>query len=162
MKRLIIAFVVLMMMAPMALYSQNNVMTAHFKNGQVVDFLFTLEPVVTFTDTEVVLTYKGLKFNYPLAELTKFTFSKKDIPDITEVEETVEDVRNVTYFINGYTINISGAKAETALRVYASDGRMLEAYKTDKEGSLSFSIEDLPDGTYVINSEEITFKIQKK
>lgn len=160
MKRLIIAFVVLMMMAPMALYSQNNAMTAHFKNGQVVDFLFTLEPVVTFTDTEVVLTYKGLKFNYPLAELTKFTFSKKDLP--TEVEEIVEEVRNVTYFIDGYTINISGAKAETALRVYASDGRMLEAYKTDKEGSLSFSIEDLPDGTYVINSEEITFKILKK
>lgn len=160
MKRLIIAFVVFMMMAPMALYSQNNAMTAHFKNGQVVDFLFTLEPVVTFTDTEVVLTYKGLKFNYPLAELTKFTFSKKDLP--TEVEEIVEEVRNVTYFIDGYTINISGAKAETALRVYASDGRMLEAYKTDKEGSLSFSIEDLPDGTYVINSEEITFKILKK
>ena len=160
MKRLIIAFVVLMMMAPMALYSQNNAMTAHFKNGQVVDFLFTLEPVVTFTDTEVVLTYKGLKFNYPLAELTKFTFSKKDLP--TEVEEIVEEVRNVTYFIDGYTINISGAKAETTLRVYASDGRMLEAYKTDKEGSLSFSIEDLPDGTYVINSEEITFKILKK
>ena len=135
-------------------------MTAHFKNGQVVDFLFTLEPVVTFTDTEVVLTYKGLKFNYPLAELTKFTFSKKDLP--TEVEEIVEEVRNVTYFIDGYTINISGAKAETTLRVYASDGRMLEAYKTDKEGSLSFSIEDLPDGTYVINSEEITFKILKK
>jgi len=160
MKKILIAFVALMMMAPMALYSQNNAMTAHFKNGQVVDFLFTLEPVVTFTDTEVVLTYKGLKFNYPLAELTKFTFSKKDLP--TEVEEIVEEVRNVTYFIDGYTINISGAKAETALRVYASDGRMLEAYKTDKEGSLSFSIEDLPDGTYVINSEEITFKILKK
>ena len=160
MKKILIAFVALMMMAPVALYSQNNAMTAHFKNGQVVDFLFTLEPVVTFTDTEVVLTYKGLKFNYPLAELTKFTFSKKDLP--TEVEEIVEEVRNVTYFIDGYTINISGAKAETALRVYASDGRMLEAYKTDKEGSLSFSIEDLPDGTYVINSEEITFKILKK
>jgi hypothetical protein len=164
MKRIIIAFVILMMMAPMALFSQNNAMTAHFKNGQVVDFLFTLEPVVTFEETangtEVVLTYKGFKFNYPLANLTKFTFSKKDLP--TEVEEIVEDVRNVTYFIDGYTINITGAKAETPLRIYASDGKIMEAYKTDKEGALSFSIEDLPDGMYVINSDEITFKIQKK
>lgn len=160
MKKLLIAFVALMMMAPMALFSQNDVMTVHLKTGQVVDFLFKYEPVVTFTETEVVLTTSnGIRLTYGLDKLTKFTFGKKNI---TEVEEIEDDVRNVTFSIDEYTININGAKAEQAVQVIAMDGKVQGTYKTDSEGSLSFSIADLPDGTYIINSEEITFKILKK
>ena len=161
MKKLLVAFVVLMMMAPMALFSQNNMMIVHLKNGLVAEFLFKYEPVITFTDTDIVLTTSMGSITYPLANLTKFTFSKKDLPT-TEVEEIEEDVRKVTFSIDEYTINIDGAKADEAVYVIASDGKVLDAYKTDKEGSLSFSIADLPDGTYIIRSEEITFKILKK
>lgn len=161
MKKILIAFVVLMMMAPMALFSQNNVMIAHLKNGLVAEFLFKYEPVITFTDTDIVLTTTMGSITYPLANLTKFTFSKKDLPT-TEVEEIEEDVRKVTFSIDEYTINIDGAKADEAVHVIATDGKVVGAYKTDQDGVLSFSIADLPDGTYIIRSEEITFKILKK
>ena len=151
-----------MMMAPMALFSQNDVMTVHLKTGQVVDFLFKYEPVITFTDTDIVLTTTMGSITYPLANLTKFTFNKKDLPGPTEVEEIESDVRKVYFSIDEYTINIYEAKAEQAVYLIASDGKVLNAYKTDKEGFLSFSIADLPDGTYIIRSEEITFKIMKK
>ena len=163
MKKVLIAFVALMMMAPMALSSQNNVMNIHLKNGQVAEFFFKYEPVITFTDTDVVLTTSnGMRLTYPLANLTKFTFNKKDLPGPTEVEEIESDVRKVYFSIDEYTINIYEAKAEQAVYLIASDGKVLNAYKTDKEGFLSFSIADLPDGTYIIRSGEITFKIMKK
>lgn len=160
MKKFLIAFVALMMMAPVALFSQNNVMTAHLKNGLVAEFLFKYEPVITFTDTDIVLTTTMGSITYPLANLTKFTFGKKDLP--TEVEEVKEDVRKVSFSIDEYTINIDGAKADEAVHVIATDGKVVGAYKTDQDGVLSFSIADLPDGTYIIRSEEITFKILKK
>lgn len=143
-----------------------NVMVVHLKTGMVAELAFKYNPVVTFTESDVVLTTvingRTMQVKYPLANLTKFTFVTKDIPDIpsTAVEEVEE--RNVQFLIEDYTVIITGAKPEIVVRLIASDGKQLGAYKTDKDGSVSFSIADLANGTYIIASEDITFKILKK
>ena len=101
----------------------------------------------------------ALKINYPLANLTKFTFGSKDIPD--EIVEIKEDARKVKFSVDEYTVRIDGAKTETDVRILALDGKVQGTYKTDKEGSLTFSIADLPEGIYVISSEDLNVKIQK-
>ena len=163
MRKILVAIVALLMLTPLALRSQ-NVMTVHLKTGEVVDLAFKFQPVITFTETEAVLTttVNGVPFvvKYPLAGLTKFTFSTKDWNDPTEVEEV--EARDVQFMIEDYTVTITGAKPEMVVRLISSDGRLINSYKTDKEGSVSFSIADQPTGTYIINSQEITFKLFKK
>ena len=165
MRKFLIAILALTVMAPLALRSQ-NVMTVHLKSGQMVDLAFKYQPVITFTETEAVLTTtingKPMTVSYPLALLTKFTFSTKDIPD-PHTPSAVDEVeaRKVQFFIEDYTVTITGAKAEIVVRLISSDGRVIDAYKTDNDGSVSFSIAELPAGTYIINSEDITFKILK-
>lgn len=166
MRKFLIAFLALAVIAPLALHSQ-NVMTVHLKTGQVVDLAFKSEPVITFTETEAVLTTtvmgRPVVVKYPLEYLTKFTFSTKDITDpVVPTDIKTEEARDAQFLIEDYTVTITGAKAEIPVRLIASDGRQLKDYKTDKDGSVSFSIAELPDGTYIINSQDITFKILKK
>jgi hypothetical protein len=161
MRKFLFALVALLMTTSVALRSQ-NVMVVHLKTGTVAELAFKYKPVITFTDTDAVLTTtvngREIVVSYPLEKLTKFTFVTKDITAVEEVEED----RNVQFLIEDYTVTITGAKPEIVVRLIASDGKQLGAYKTDKDGSVSFSIAELAAGTYIIASEDITFKILKK
>lgn len=160
MRKFLFALVALLMTTSVALRSQ-NVMVVHLKTGTVAELAFKYKPVITFTETDAVLTTtingREIVVSYPLEKLTKFTFVTKDITAVEEVED-----RNVQFLIEDYTVTITGAKPEIVVRLIASDGKQLGAYKTDKDGSVSFSIAELAAGTYIIASEDITFKILKK
>lgn len=161
MRKFLFALVALLMTTSVALRSQ-NVMVVHLKTGTIAELAFKYNPVVTFTETDAVLTTtvngREIVVSYPLEKLTKFTFVTKDITAVDEVEED----RNVQFLIEDYTVTITGAKPEIVVRLISSDGKQLGAYKTDKDGSVSFSIAELAVGTYIIASEDITFKILKK
>ena len=160
MRKFLFALVALLMTTSLAVRSQ-NVMVVHLKTGTIAELAFKYNPVVTFTETDAVLTTtvngREIVVSYPLEKLTKFTFVTKDITAVDEVED-----RNVQFLIEDYTVTITGAKPEIVVRLIASDGKQLGAYKTDKDGSVSFSIAELAAGTYIIASEDITFKILKK
>lgn len=161
MRKFLFALMALLLTTSVAVRSQ-NVMVVHLKTGTVAELAFKYKPVITFTDTDAVLTTtingREIVVSYPLEKLTKFTFVTKDITAVEEVEED----RNVQFLIEDYTVTITGAKPEIVVRLIASDGKQLGSYKTDKDGSVSFSIAELAAGTYIIASEDITFKILKK
>ena len=160
MRKFLFALVALLMTTSLAVRSQ-NVMVIHLKSGTIAELAFKYNPVVTFTETDAVLTTtvngREIVVSYPLEKLTKFTFVTKDITAVDEVED-----RNVQFMIEDYTVTITGAKPEIVVRLISMDGKQLGAYKTDKDGSVSFSIAELAVGTYIIASEDITFKILKK
>ncbi len=160
MRKFLFALMALLLTTSVAVRSQ-NVMVVHLKTGTVAELAFKYKPVITFTDTDAVLTTvvngREVVVSYPLEKLTKFTFVTKDLTAVEEVEE-----RNVQFLIEDYTVTITGAKPDIVVRLISSDGKQLGAYKTDKDGSVSFSIADLANGTYIIASEDITFKILKK
>ncbi|MBR4792198.1 MAG: hypothetical protein IK038_07685 [Bacteroidaceae bacterium] len=160
MRKFLFALVALLMTTSLAVRSQ-NVMVIHLKSGTIAELAFKYNPVVTFTETDAVLTTtvngREIVVSYPLEKLTKFTFVTKDITAVDEVED-----RNVQFLIEDYTVTITGAKPEIVVRLISMDGKQLGAYKTDKDGSVSFSIAELAVGTYIIASEDITFKILKK
>lgn len=165
MKRFLIAVIALMMMAPMALRSQ-NVVTVHLKEGTPLYLAFKYEPVVTFTDSTIVLTTKvegrTLSVSYPLDKLVKFTFDTQNLNPTTPTEVEGIQEKKLIFSFDDYLVNISGAKANADVRLIASNGKQLNAYRTDSEGSAQFSIADLPAGTYIVNVDGITFKIMKK
>ena len=93
-----------------------------------------------------------------LAQVAKFTFD--DIEDA--VIGIKADAANASITLDEYTVCITGAKPDITVRLLASDGKQLQSYKTNQEGSVTFSIADLPEGTYIISSESLTVKILKK
>ncbi len=155
MRRFFILFYAMLFVAPLP---AQNTLTVHQKDGQEFSFGFESKPVVTFTDTELIVKSKGIELRYELARFSKFTFDEKEIDDA--VIPIVENKASIT--LDEYTVSISGAKADIIVRLMASDGRTLEQYKTDADGSVTFSIAELPEGTYIIESESLTCKILKK
>ena len=165
MRKVLVVLVALLLAVPASMCSQ-NVMVINFKNSdKVVDFAFKDKPVVSFTETEVVLkTADSLTFSYTLASLAKFSFVTKDLSDLespTEIKD-VKESNKVTFLIEGYSITINQVGADIPVRIFSADGRLQETYKTDKSGSVSFSIEKLPGGTYTVNSQAVNVKVRKK
>lgn len=135
-----------------------NFLTIQQKDGQEFSFGFEDKPVITYTDTDLVLETTKTDVQYPLASLSKFTFT--DLA--TEVNDIRVDIQNPTIVIDDYEISITGAKAGINVSLIATDGKTIGTYKTDQDGSVSFSIADLSLGIYIIKSENLTFKVLKK
>lgn len=154
-KRLFTILLTVLLSVP--LLSQ-NILTIHQKDGQQFSFGFDDKPVISYTETDMVLKTTKTEVQYPLASLAKFTFS--------DVEDAVIPVKQegnaVQLELDNYTVSITGAKAGITVTVIGSDGKTLGTYKTDSNGSVTFSIADLPQGLYVINSKDLTCKILKK
>ncbi|MBO4500272.1 MAG: T9SS type A sorting domain-containing protein, partial [Bacteroidaceae bacterium] len=64
--------------------------------------------------------------------------------------------------LDSYTVRISGAKSGQTVFVTDASGKTLSTYETDQDGSVTFSIADLPQGIYIIKSESLTCKILKQ
>ena len=135
-----------------------NFLTIQQKDGQEFSFGFEDKPIITYTDNDLVLKTSKTELQYPLASLAKFTFTDT----ATEVDAVQDDIKNPTFTIDGYEINITGTKAGINVSVISTDGKAIGTYKTDQDGSVSFSIADLSLGIYIIKSENLTFKVLKK
>lgn len=135
-----------------------NTLTVHQKDGEKFYFGFEDKPTVTFTDNELVVTSTKTELRYELAKVAKFTFD--DIEDAVINIKADASIASIT--LDEYTVSITGVKADVPICLITSDGKLLQTYKTDQEGSVTFSIAELPQGAYIINSESLTCKILKK
>ena len=155
MKRLLSLLGAVLLALPM--FSQNT-LTIHQKDGQQFSFGFDDKPVITYTETDLVLKTINTEVQFPLASLAKFTFTD----DENAVISIKDDGKSAQLQLDDYVVSIIGAKAGINVTVIGSDGKTVGNYKTDSEGSVTFSIADLPQGLYIINSENLTCKILKK
>ena len=139
-----------------------NTLTLHFKNGEEFSFGLDEKPVIEFTESELVVkTVKTeLRYQYETVvnTIANITFDDKK----TSVFNIGAEESKPGITLDEYTVRISGAKADATVSVIASDGKQLRSYKTDADGSVTFSIADLSQGIYIIKSENLTFKILKK
>lgn len=140
-----------------SLFAQNT-LTIHQKDGQQFGFGFEEKPVVSFTDNALIIKSTKIEVQYELAKVAKFTFD--DVEDAV-IGIKVDDAK-ASITLDEYTVSISGAAADITVRLIASDGKQLQSYKTNQDGSVTFSIAELPEGTYIIVSESLTCKILKK
>lgn len=140
-----------------SLFAQNT-LTIHQKDGQQFGFGFEEKPVVTFTDNALIIKSTKIEVQYELAKVAKFTFD--DVEDAVVGIKADDAKASIT--LDEYTVSISGAEADITVRLIASDGKLLQSYKTNQDGSVTFSIAELPEGTYIIVSESLTCKILKK
>ena len=138
-------------------FSQNT-LTVHQKDGEQFSFGFEEKLLVIFTETDLVVKTTKVELRYELLNVSKFTFDEKTIDDAVNI--IAENKASIT--LDEYIVCISGAKVDIIVRLIDSNGKTLKTFKTDSEGSISFSISELPEGTYIIASESLTCKIIKK
>ncbi len=155
MKRLLSIIIIAFLAIP--IFAQNT-LTIHQKDGQQFSYGFEEKPVVTFTDNDLIIKSSKTEVQYEMAKVAKFTFD--DVEDAV-IGIKANDTKS-SLSLDEYTVCISGAKADVEVRLITSDGKQIQTYKTNQDGSVSFSIAELPEGTYIISTESLTVKILKK
>ena len=134
-----------------------NTLIIHQKDGTTFGYGFSEKPVITYTETDLVLTTTKTVVEYPLSALFKFTFSNVE----TAVSGIKQDIQTPVLSLDNYMVQITGAKPSQKVSLIDIDGKVLSTFQTDANGSLSFSISDLPKGVYIIKSQSLTCKISK-
>ena len=155
MRRLIISLFCVFLTLP--LLSQNT-LTVHQKNGQKFGFGFEEKPIVSFTDNFLIIKSTKAEVQYELVKVAKVTFD--DVNDA--VIGIKADDTKTSIALDEYYVSILGSKADITVLLLTSDGKQLQSYKTNTDGSVTFSIAELPEGIYIITSESRTVKILKK
>lgn len=140
--------------------SAQNTLTIHQKDGQQFSYGFGEKPVVTFTDNDLIVTTanENVKLTLALTSVEKFTFDSNE----TAVNDIKDNAQKASISLDEYSVYIANVKENAVVSLSSADGKQLQAFKADADGTVSFSIADLPNGTYIISSENLSVKIQKK
>lgn len=131
----------------------------------VFECWLTDKPAVTFENGNLKATSPTDSYVLEFTNVSNIAFEEKE-EIITDVEEELaEELSPATLrllFLNGETVVIDGVKDHDTARLYAIDGR---AFATDvmRSGNrLTFYLNSLPQGIYVIRVGNQSFKIYKK
>ena len=138
--------------------SAQNTLTIHQKDGRLFSYGFLEKPIITYTETDLVLTTANIVVEYPLSAISKFTFTETE----TSVSGVETDVVTPILELKDNTVYISGAKPQQTISLIGADGKIVSTFKTDANGSVTFSIVALPKGIYIVKSESLTCKISKR
>lgn len=157
MKKTILFLLMFFASVSMSVSAQNTVIV-HQKDGKTVSFGLPEKPVITYADNEMVITTTKTVLQYPLASVSQLTFSD----DETSVAPVADEKQAPVLELDNYVVRITGADAEASVTVVASDGKTLILTKVNSDGTATFSVAELPEGIYIIKSENLTFKILKK
>ena len=140
MKKLILSLLVLF--AATTTWAE-TALVVHQKSGGTVMYAFREKPVVTYSESYLVISVEGAQVSYPLSDMQKFTFA--DVPEdqITLITAPASVVPQPTY-------------------IYSIDGKLMRTLQPNENGTTSASVEGLPTGTYIIKNGKTTYKVAKK
>lgn len=146
----------LLLVTSLLTMSAQNTLTIHQKDGSKFGYGFSEKPVITYTETDLVLKTAKTVVEYPLSAILKFTF--------TDSETAVSDIKGTNspvLQLDNNTVYISGVEPLQQVSLIDINGKVLSTYKTDANGSISFSITELPEGIYIVKTKSLTCKISK-
>ena len=142
MKRLLLSLlaIVAAVTAPRA----QTALIVHQKSGGTVEFAFSEKPVVTYSDSYLVISVQdGLaSVSYPLSDMQKFTFGELS-SEYTRIIAPKEVAPQPTY-------------------IYSIGGMLMRTLQPNEDGSTPANVDGLPAGTYIIKNVNTSYKITKK
>lgn len=127
------------------------------KNGTKVAYALTEEPKVTFTETDMVITAKGVEVNYSLENMARFTYESNDESTSINLNTDKE-----CFKLNGETLLFPSLSAKSTIYIYSADGKLFFKKTIQTAGEYSFPLSSLSAGTYLVTVNGITYKIVKK
>ena len=158
MKRKILHMGLSLLLFVMALPSLANEPTAlHllFADGSDKWFLFSSQPVVTFSADELTVTTYDAAVVFTFDAVKEFLFDTPDEDGILRNPQTPRIVQA------GNAVLVYGS-ATDAVSLYDLSGRKLGANVQRQDDAVSISLQSLPTGIYVIRINNQSIKVTKK
>ncbi len=129
------------------------------EGGGVVAYPLDEHPNVTYNDGQLKISTDVKEFYIEPDKVNKFTINES-LPETNMISEMEEPKGKVNR--NSDSVSFVGCRAGMDVYVYTISGMLIKTAKTDSDGMLYLSLEELGSGVYIIKSEEITCKILKR
>ena len=133
-------------------------LNVHMMDGQVVTFLLDQEPVTTFENGNLVITTNQGVYSYPLAQMKKYTHEGLpegiDLPTVAPGDILVRQ--------NNEMMLIDGLPSNTQVEVYSADGKLILSQHAVGGQSTLLNLANQPQGTYIVNVGQTSFKFVKQ
>ena len=143
---------------PLGMFAENlNILIVKTKNGAETRFFLKDKPKVTFEGVDLKVVSDKETVAFPLADVLRFEYAKKDASGI---DENVVDPTGVSY--QDGVLVISQLKQGASVDIYALDGKLLRQIKASRSGTYRLSLSELPTGLYLVKADNVTYKITKQ
>ena len=127
------------------------------KDGTKVAYALAEKPKITFTETELIITAKGVEVNYVLDNMARFTYENDMTTAITNIQTD-----ETSFKLDGESLLFPALKANSTVSLYSINGALVFKKTVQKPGEYSFPLSNLKTGAYVVMVNALAYKIVKR
>ena len=149
----LLIFVFFAVMPAVAANAMRQVLVVTTKDAGKVMYYLDDKPVITFTDTEVVLKTDQTTVSYPVEEHVNMFITEYDPTNITCIEGV-----KAAFSIANDRIHVSNAAPGTAVTVYTIDGRLVQKAAINEQGNATISV--TTENVYIVRVGKFATKIK--
>ena len=149
-------FTIMLMLSSMVSIAQDrpNALTVWSKDGKEAVFALADKPVVSFSETDLIVSSVGVEVNYPIGQMQKLSYDYDETLSVVDIETNTRAVS-----LRGITIVFGSLPGNSRIVVSTSDGAVVLQKTIPHAGSYSLSIDSLKPGLYLVNANNTTIKI---
>ena len=128
------------------------------KDGSKVAFALTEKPIVTFSETSLMINSATVSVSYDLEDMAKFTYEDSESQGIRNIENDKES----SFKFDGEMLLFPSLKAGSKVAIHNLGVDLFFTRIIEVAGDYSFPISHLDKGVYVVSVDGLTYKIVKK
>lgn len=150
-----------MMVLPMATHAQESketvlCMVLEQKDGTVSQFALRDAPVVTYEGSNLVVSCGEQQLSTDMADISNIKFEEQEVDGISPLQDLEPQVH-----FSFEQASFCGLKAQSVVRVYTLDGKVLANIHADTEGNAHLDLRTLARGIYIVRTPTHSYKIKK-
>lgn len=127
------------------------------KDGTKVAYALAEKPKVTFTETDLVITAKGVEVNYSLENMARFTYESSENSAIRNLKTD-----EVSFKLDGESLLFPSLSANSKVSLHSLNGTLVFSKTVRTAGEYSFPLSGLNTGIYMVTVNGLTYKIVKR
>lgn len=133
-----------------------NALMLHRSNGQNVTIMLDQQPVVTFSNSDLVVATHMNTVIFPASEILKFSYVSVENDGISN-----PSVYGMICAFSENMLNVNNLKPSSSLQVYSADGTLIYSAFADNRGKISIPMQGTTGTVYLVKTSSMTLKIRK-
>ena len=127
------------------------------KDGTKVAYALVEKPKLTFTETDLVVMTNGVEVNFPMDNLSRFTYETTDITAIRSLETD-----EMLFKLDGEFLLFPDLSGNSIVSLYSLNGTLVFNKSVLIAGEYSFPLSSMKAGVYMVTVNGLTYKIVKR
>ena len=156
MKKIVYSFLLLLLSLSAIANEPVTNLIVWAKDGTKVAYALCEKPKVTFTETDLVITAKGVEVNYALENIARFTY---EVDEATSIKGAGNE--GPLFICNGESLLFPSLPFNATIAIYTFDGLLVLKETVKTTGEHVLPLNSLHNGVYLVNVNGFTTKIVK-